>query len=60
MSKYDALWKYVSKAGKNCGRYKKNADRLVVLINDIIRLSRLDHSEVAVSVQRKQKIIIIF
>ncbi len=30
---------------KFAGDIKKNADRLVVLINDIIRLSELDHSE---------------
>lgn len=34
---------------KFAGDIKKNADRLVVLINDIIRLSELDHSEAGVN-----------
>lgn len=34
-----------NKQVKFAGDIKKNADRLVVLINDIIRLSELDHSE---------------
>ncbi len=34
---------------KYAGDIKKNADRLVVLINDIIRLSELDHREVGVN-----------
>lgn len=34
---------------KFAGDIKKNADRLVVLINDIIRLSELDHSEVGMN-----------
>ena len=34
---------------KFAGDIRKNADRLVVLINDIIRLSELDHSEAGVN-----------
>lgn len=34
---------------KFAGDIKKNADRLVMLINDIIRLSELDHSQVCVN-----------
>lgn len=34
---------------KFAGDIKRNADRLVVLINDIIRLSELDHSEAGVN-----------
>lgn len=34
---------------KFAGDIKKNADRLVTLINDIIRLSELDHSEVGIN-----------
>lgn len=34
---------------KFAGDIKKNADRLVTLINDIIRLSELDHSEAGVN-----------
>lgn len=34
---------------KFAGDIKKNADRLVVLINDIIRLSELDHGEAGVN-----------
>lgn len=37
------------KQRKFAGDIKKNADRLVVLINDIIRLSELDHSEAGVN-----------
>ena len=38
---------------KFAGDIKKNADRLVVLINDIIRLSELDHSEAGVNLSQQ-------
>ena len=38
---------------KFAGDIKKNADRLVVLINDIIRLSELDHSEAGVNFSKE-------
>ena len=38
---------------KFAGDIKKNADRLVTLINDIIRLSELDHSEAKVGFSRQ-------
>lgn len=38
---------------KFAGDIRTNADRLVVLINDIIRLSELDHSEVGVDFSRQ-------
>lgn len=38
---------------KFAGDIRKNADRLVVLINDIIRLSELDHSEAGINFSKQ-------